>query len=489
MTTILNRIIDIQSPEGQQGSILSLIEQEMTQQNLNLPMLAQLTGINRGLLSALFTRIPPKSMSIRQLDLIGRALGQSEGWLYEQFAQECFASGKIHWKQIKNFLIRCVELEKNDLIEFVLSRTTEEPIHIQDIFQLGESLYFSGNQKASIPFYRCVCENEIKQHSERLAISHYRWFRARLGEDVKENHEAAVHFAPYRRRLSINIRLDALIQLANVFFRLQHWKDVIQYADELGELMLIILRQKADRKRRGKAEKELFRTDRHLVFYYGQSYLLKGNALEWMGQYEEAMQYISGYEDLSWFEDLDENGLLEVRKFSRFAEANRYNLNILMGNFQYLSGYQDFLDKHPEEWLPSMLTIMTAVNRYNYDASDVLNHFSSNLSGLFQASKPDRHSYYQDVFQRDRCAQLCYQLALYFLSRCTYETGINWLLQALQHALISNNKDLTIISLAYFEQYRTYASSRQIQKHQLFLRGAIQNAQISVITSTVELSM
>ncbi|MRN52144.1 hypothetical protein [Paenibacillus monticola] len=51
----------------------------------------------------------------------------------------------------------------------------EEPIHIQDVFLLSEALFAEGNWQASIPFYRCVCENEIKQYSERLAIREMRW--------------------------------------------------------------------------------------------------------------------------------------------------------------------------------------------------------------------------------------------------------------------------------------------------------------------------
>jgi transcriptional regulator with XRE-family HTH domain len=312
------------------ASILTLIEREMEQKNVTMHELAQQSGINRGSLSAIFTGNPSKVIPVRQLDLIGEVLGQPSGWLYEFYVTECFASGKIHWKKIKNFLLRCVQLGKEDLIVAVLNQITEEPVHIQDVFTLAESLFAQGEWGASIPFYRCICENEIKQHTERLATSHYKWFRARLGTDLKENHEAALKFAPYRKRLAENIQLDGLLQLANVHFNLQQWDQVIKYADEMKALLTIILFQKKKCPRRGITESEPFTTERHLVFYYGQSFLLKGNALEWMGNYEQALEYIAGYEDLRWFEDLDDSGWKEVRKFERFAEANRYNLHVLM---------------------------------------------------------------------------------------------------------------------------------------------------------------
>ncbi|MBP2111641.1 helix-turn-helix domain-containing protein [Paenibacillus silagei] len=463
------------------ASILTLIEREMEQQNVTLHQLAQQSGINRGLLSAIFTSIPSKPIPVRQLDLIGKVLGQPPGWLYELYVTECFASGKTHWKQIKNFLLRCVQLEKEDLITATLNQIMEEPVHIQDVFTLAESLFAQGEWKASIPFYRCICENEIKQHSERLATSHYKWFRARLGTDMKKNHEAALKFASYRNRLSENLQLDGLLQLANVHFNLQQWDEVIQYADEMKALLTIILFPKKERSRRGITETEAFITERHLVFYYGQSFLLKGNALEWMGDYEQALEYIAGYEDLSWFKNLDDTGWKEIYKFTRFAEANRYNLNVLMGHFDCLPEYLTFLDKYPEEWLPSLLTIMNAVNRFEYEADKVLAHFKDQIDELLTNDSWPAHVHYQDVFQRDRYARLCYELAKYCLFHHQYQEGIDRLLQALSHSIALSNKNLIINCAAFFEQYRNQALAQQKARYEHFMKGVIEDAQVAFI--------
>lgn len=485
---IYDEISNLISLEQPFISILSIIEREMERQSMSLHELSLQSGINRGLLSAVFTRIPPKPMSVQQLDAIGKTLGQPEGWLYEVYAEGCFSSGKTHWKQIKNFLVRCVQLEKTELIQTILSRATEEAAHIQDVFLLAEALFAEGKWKASIPFYRCVCESEIKQHSERLAISHYKWFRARLDCDLKENHKAAVQFTPYRQRLPDHLQLDALLQLANVHFSLHQWKEVIQFADEMQALMLIILHQKKERERRKVADTDRFETERHLVFYYGQSFLLKGNALEWMGHYEEALQFIAGYEDLSWFDDLGHVGSKEVEKFSFFARANRHNLNVLMGQFECLPDYMAFLDEHPEEWLPSMLTIMNAANSYGYAADDVLTRFSKQLEHLLTSDYGDSHAYYQAVFQRDRCARLCYQLALYHLRHDRHEKGLEWLLKALSLAMTCNNKNLIINCAAYFEQYRRQAAAEQKQSYEYLMKGAIEDAQMDVYSSSGKLS-
>lgn len=64
-------------------------------------------------------------------------------------------------------------------------------------------MYEAGQQWEAIPFYQCVVENEIKQHSERFAVSHYKWFRAEIdrGLDMERYKEAVIRFRPYTKRL------------------------------------------------------------------------------------------------------------------------------------------------------------------------------------------------------------------------------------------------------------------------------------------------
>ncbi|MCM3625725.1 DNA-binding protein, partial [Brevibacillus borstelensis] len=83
---------------------------------------------------------------------------------------------------------------------------------------------------------------------------------------------------------------------------------VILYEDEL-------------RKKKTQKTFDPINTERHLVVYYGQGYLLKAAALEKQGLYEQAKRYVEGYADLSWFELLDEVGHYEVQKFQLWAKA------------------------------------------------------------------------------------------------------------------------------------------------------------------------
>lgn len=458
-------------------ALLNRIKREMEQQQFTLAAVAQRSGLSQRLLTELFSKNSPKRLTIQQLDSIGSALRQEEGWLYELFAHEC-TCGKIQWKNVRSFLIRCTELHRVNLIENVLIDLIDISTgYLQDVFLLGEALFMEGKWQESIPFYRSICNNEIRQHSERLAVSQYRWFRTRLGRDLKANHAAAAQFAPYRHRLSENLQLDALLQLANVYFTLQMWDEVIAYADELKALMAIVTVQLAEQKRWGTSPVEPFVTDRHLVVYYGQSFLLKGNALEWMGEYEKSLQYITGYEDLSWFNHLDETGWHEVRKFQRFAIANRFNIQILMGQFDCLPDYIAYLNEHPQEWLPSMLTIMNAVNRYGYNADGVLASCKEKIEESIDWSN---HPYYKSVFQQERYARLCYELAVYNFSKGGYALGIDRLLIALSLFIQSGNQNLIINCTAYFEQHRNEAARNQRETYERLMKGVIGNAKMAL---------
>jgi hypothetical protein len=123
------------------------------------------------------------------MDLITKALGYPEGWLYELYIDECFYEGKGHWKRIKPFLLRCVELGREDCIQKVLSRLTEDLSYVPTIFELAEELHEAGKKKEFIPFYECVIENERYRYSERLAISQYKRFKACTMSDLEKSLE------------------------------------------------------------------------------------------------------------------------------------------------------------------------------------------------------------------------------------------------------------------------------------------------------------
>ncbi len=352
-------------------TIRSKIETELKQRGYTFSSFSKISGINRGTFSAMLNSNPPKPISVRQMDLITKALGYPDGWLYELYIEECFYEGKGHWKRIKPFLLRCVELKRRDFIQKVLSRLTEDLSYVPTIFELAEELHAEGKEKESIPFYECVVENERYYHSERLAISQYRLFSYSLNKDLENNRQLAMKFAPFRKNLPENYQLDALLKLANVYFQVLDCETAVHYAKELMVLATIIYEMRIQARAK-KSEVRTLNTERHLIVYYGQAYLIQGNALEKQGKYEDAMRFIPYYADLTGFEELDELGMLEARKFKMWAKANRLNLEILMGDMTRLPAYVDLIRNNPQEILHGLLTIMESANNYNHSIDDIL---------------------------------------------------------------------------------------------------------------------
>ncbi|MCY7521074.1 hypothetical protein MH216_14750, partial [Paenibacillus larvae] len=151
---------------------------------------------------------------MKQLDTLTEALGLPEGHYYDLYLAECSNNNRVSIPRIKSFLIRCAELGKTDLIMNAIHMSVEHPKYTELLFSVAEELYLNGLVEESLLFYEEVIEEEKFNHSERLAISHYRVFRASIGSDADENFKAVIRFEGFRKNLPENFQLDALFQLA-----------------------------------------------------------------------------------------------------------------------------------------------------------------------------------------------------------------------------------------------------------------------------------
>ena len=428
------------------------IEKGIRQKGHSLSSFGKLAGINRGIISGILNGNPPKSISIRQLDLMAEALGHPEGWMYEYYVDECFINEKADWRRIKAFLLRCTEIGRYDCIQAVLDRLMEDLSNTVSVFGLAEELYEEGKVKESLPFYECVIENEKHQHSERLAIAHYRVFKASIGEDTEKSLRAVIRFEPYRNRLPENLMLDALLKLAGVYYRFQDWKLMEYCADELNLLAETIYQSEITHVKENYSS-TLFTTERHPVFYYGQAFVIKSIALEFQQQYEQAKYYIKKYEDLSWFKGLDEAGRHEVEQFKMYAFANNHTLNLLTGNFTEIDEYLNFINDNPEEILPGLISISEAAIKYDIDIDDILNRFS-NCFKHSDITKIPPHNI-------SRYLVLYYQLAIYNIKKERYTKSIDSVILSLTFAIKDSNKTKILDCVSLFERLKNQATPEQ----------------------------
>ncbi len=314
------------------------------------------------------------------------------------------------------------------------------------IFEFAEELREVGKKKESIPFYECVVENERYYHSERLAISQYRLFCYSLNTDLDNNRQAAIKFAPFRRNLPENYQLDALLKLANAYFQLHDCETVIQYAEELRVLATSIHQQQVRGKSKNREVKPL-KTERRLIVYYGQSFLMKGNAYEKQGQYKKAMEFIPYYADLTDFEGLD-IGEIEAQKFKMWAKANQLSLEILMGKMESLPAYVELLRNNRPEILQGLLIIVESANYYNYPIDEILILFAEKIDEFGELNR--NFSYYHTNYNLVTYSRFFLELSRYYFNTGAYSKAMDGMLKSFKASSQLNDKAYYIKSITFY---------------------------------------
>ncbi|USG63757.1 helix-turn-helix transcriptional regulator [Brevibacillus ruminantium] len=436
-------------------TLRSEIEQQIKARGYTLSKLGELTGINPGNLSDMLNRYPHRAITIGQLDAMAAVFNKSPGWLYELYEEECFTQGKVSRPRVVPYLVRCAEVGRQDCIESVVPKILENHKNVTILLAVAEHLFENGMRKESAPFFQYVIDTEKDSHSERYVMALYRLFLALIGTNSEENWKAVIRFDPYRKRLPEQHQLDALLQLANICFTLHKWEEVEKYSDELRELSTAIYQDLLRKKRSNKGGDGL-QTERHLVVYFGQGFLLKASALQKQGHYEQAKTYVNGYADLGWFEGLDEIGQAEVQKFKEYAVANSFALDILMGRVEVLAEYVTFLQEHPDELLSGLVTILTSANKHGFSVETLLEQFASEIHQFDE---------YRNPLDMDRHLRFRYELAIYLIHKGEYPSGVDNILRSLGLARVTNNHQEIISCVTLFETHRHYASDKQKKQY------------------------
>ncbi|WP_037289483.1 hypothetical protein [Saccharibacillus sacchari] len=447
-------------------TLRSEIERGIAGMGMNFSEFGEWSGINRGIFSAILNSNPPKPISLNQLERIGKALGHEEGWMFELYIDECFYDGRPNRRRVEPFLIRSAELDRIDCIAKVLSRLLEDLKQLEMIFEIGEALYTSGKIKESAVFYQCIVQNEKYHQSERLAVSHYRLFRAALGEDNEQNLRAAIEFEPFCEKLPDHHRLDGLMRLFDVYFMLEKLDKAEYYSRELVSFSTKIY----NLYKQGKCEKKVLfgiASENPLIVYYGYGFLSMETILFRKGDFAGALEYNKLYEDLSWFEGLDESGFKYVEKISDFSKQNKIHIELLSGKNTelYLKKCVEFLKSNPSETLVSFLFISQAANLYDLDIDHILEKFEKQMEQQLNET-----SHYKKIHQLNRYKDICYELTLYFFNKVFYQNAHSYLLKALNVAIKINDKDTFMKCISLFERNRKFASLVQKKSYIEMLR-------------------
>jgi hypothetical protein len=195
----------------------------MKQRYLNISRFEEMTGINAGTMSSLLNG--NRVMAVNQLDRITAALELPECHFYEQYIHEYLNEASPNWRRIKPFLYRCAELNKPDCLKQTATLLMDHLVYSPLLFDTAEDLFRDDKDAVAAILYQCVAESETRQHSERLALCHYRLFLLRIRDHKQaENLRAATQFEIYVDRLDEIDQLDALKELANIYRSFNPWR-------------------------------------------------------------------------------------------------------------------------------------------------------------------------------------------------------------------------------------------------------------------------
>ncbi len=421
---------------------------------MNLQELSQAAGMNKGILSAVINRNPPKPIAVRQLDLITSGMALPEGELYELYVDECFITNPPNWRRLRPFIQRCAELEKYECIESILHRLAEDLSFIPGLFETAELLYNQRLKKAAVLLYKCVAEGERFQHSERLAICQFRLFSLSIGEDQQDNLRAAVRFETYIDRLPEDIQLDALCEFMNVYFSLDNLDKVIEISKKLvfrADCQHAINKLNVKRTER--------RTKYPVLVYKAYAYLMRAGALGRRQDYNEAYKYTLLYINMDWSEEREKDVNTYIANFQAWGESNSNVHRMRQGEWNLLHKYVDYMSENEEEVLQGLYTLTEMANRsdVDLDLDWVLTQFEEQISSYVELNWfPD---YYSKQFSLDYCIRFLIELAVYHLRRQRYDTGFEWILHSLNKSIIVKS-DITFIKcVKIFEEFRHVASA------------------------------
>lgn len=441
------------------STILTELEDYMKREALTISKFAARSGMNSGTLSNVIQGHRPIAM--QQLDRITVAMNLPEGYFYDLYVDNYVINGAPDWRRIGPLLQRCAELNKLDSIQRVVQHIMDKLIYSPMLFDTAEELFAQGRFAAAALMYESVAEGERFQHSERLALCHYRLFTIGLSESQDANLHAANQFEPYVERLDEADQLDALKHLADVFASMHRWEKVDELAELLGQKASLQYKQT---KRKESTQKQ---PARPLIYYILYGNLMRSAAWSERGNYKQALHYARLTTDLSWGKaPPSEEEQHVIEQFMEWTTANIYLFQLMAGQIEVLPNYVDYVEKHENEIFPALYKITQAANHYMLNIDNILERFQHHFHYKEQHSRLGKFNRH---VTGDLYACFLAELAIYYLRQKKFDFGFNYLLSSLESSVTIRSDSSILRCVGLFEKHRKEASSEHIQKYTNFI--------------------
>lgn len=442
-----------------QRTIRAELEEYLKRNGITINQFAETSGVNSGTLSSIINGNRPISML--QLDRITAGMGLTEGRFYDLYVDECFNLPVLNWRRLRPLIYRSAELDKLDCIERVVGMMMDNLSYATALFDTAEDLFKQGNRKAAALLYESVAEGEKYQHSERLALCQYRLFNIALCDDQEVNLRAAVQFESYVDRLDEVDQLDALKDLANIYYALRRWDKVEKFAQEMEYKAKIQYKLKYGQLKKDGNFKE---ATMPLFAFISYSHVLCSSVYGECREYDKALYYVSLYSEFSWIKEDSQEAQELVCKFNDWAEANTYLYKLMKGDFNILPDYVSYINQRKDEILPALFKILQAANWYRFNVDDILTRFAQEIVGYRE--RKGRVGIYTAQVIEDHYTHFMTELAYYFLIKGDYNTGINYILEGLESSVTINSETCIIRCVGLFEEFRHVASIKAQREYQ-----------------------
>ncbi|WP_151735604.1 helix-turn-helix domain-containing protein [Paenibacillus tengchongensis] len=438
------------------ATILTEIEDYIERENLTISKFAERSGMHSGTLSNIINGNRPIAM--QQLDKITQAMGMNDGYFYDLYIECYIINGAADWRRIGPLLLRCAELNKLEAIHRVVSNILDNLFYLPMLFDTAEELFTQQKYTAAEIIYKSVAEGERFQHSERLALCHYRLFHIALGDNQETNLHAANQFQPYVERLDEADQLDAIKQLVDVYASLHQWNK----AECLAELM----RQKATIQyqyynKKDTAQKQPSRT---LIFYILYAFLMQSLIADETGKFDRAMYFASLYADMSWVKTpYSDDEIVVMEQFKEWSVANMYLYRLMAGDQEVIPEYIGYVETRKNEISHALYRIIQAANRYYFNVDDILEKFSRHLSYGEQVSRLGKYKG-QQVTQ-ERRIRFFKELAVYHFNQEKFDLAFKYLLESLESSVKICSETNILKCVGLFEKYRYAALPEYVKKY------------------------
>lgn len=435
-------------------SIRTQLEVFLRENKLTLRQFAAMTGINQGSISNILNG--HRFIAIGQLDEITSGMGLPEGHFYELYIEECLFRASPHWRRIGAYLDRCAQLGLLHCMKRVVNLLMDNLAYAPMLFEKGELFYGQGHYEAAKILYTGVAESEKYQHSERLALCHYRLFKLGLGEDQSANLIAALTFEPFADRLEEEHQLEAFRELINVNTSLHRFDAVDLLAEKL------IRRATSQYKNQSKKSRLKEEGPRPLLFYILYGYLIRSSVCFERGDYEKFLYFIKMSHQVEWLTEPNAAEIKVIAQFTEWAEGNYHLYGLMSGKQQSLYEYVEYLSSREDETFVGLCHIMIAANMHQYEVDFIINRFSNYLAYSDQKSMIGKIS---EQITADRYSRLLAELGTYYLRTNRIQIGLEYVLRSLSFCIKIGSDRGLIRCVGLYEQFRDYTSETMQQEY------------------------